>query len=429
MQRLTTSLTLLIGFLLSSWGWAQSAVDTLTYSPQQVEGIFLQNNLPLLANRLQIDQGDARILQAKVWPNPVLTLDQVQLYVNATAEESPPLFGNFWRNRQFAVQLDQLIYTAGKRKKNIVLQTQTKELAERSFIEFMQALKVELRQSLADLLYLQRTRQEGLFQLTEVNRLLAAQQSQFRQGNISRTDLYRFTALQLSLRKSIQDIQEQVTQQQQSLKTLLALPPTSYLVLADSLADPSLARLKELRLADLLALAHTQNASVQVATQERRVSEASLRLERANRVPDLTASLMYDRNGNTQLNFLGTGVSMALPVFDKNKGNIKVAQLEVQKAAILEKNKLAEVDNAVVKTWTDLTQALQFLESIDATYIDQLQNLTQGVSRSFAQRNLSLLEFLDLFDSFREGRANYFDLLRTISLRRNELNYLTGSDF
>ena len=151
-------------------------------------------------------------------------------------------------------------------------------------------------------------------------------------------------------------------------------------------------------------------------------------IERANRVPDVTLNLNYDRNGNNQLNFLGAGFAVDLPFFNRNKGNIRAAQLEVQKSGLMEKNKVAEISNSVVKTWQDLNKSITLYESIDKDYIDKLGIMTKGIIRNFTQRNMSLLEFLDFFESFRDSKGKYYEAIKNISLKKEDLNYLTGAD-
>ncbi len=407
---------------------AQSSADTLRYTSQQAESIFLQNNLPLLAEKLNIAQADAKILQAKAWPNPNFSLSEVQLFTNSTTDESPALFGNFWANRTFAAQVEQLVHTAGKRKKNIILETRNKQLAESSFTDLLQALKAEFRQTASELLYLQRVQKDLLYQQSEVSTLMHAQQAQYKEGNISQTELYRLKALMISLQAEVNDLNEQMTDRQKSLKTLMAVNPKSHLLLTDSVNTTAAAVFRQHSLDELIDLAIKQNASILSARNETQISEAQLAIERANRVPDVTLNLNYDRNGNNQLNFLGAGFAVDLPFFNRNKGNIRAAQLEVQKSGLMEKNKVAEISNSVVKTWQDLNKSITLYESIDKDYIDKLGIMTKGIIRNFTQRNMSLLEFLDFFESFRDSKGKYYEAIKNISLKKEDLNYLTGAD-
>lgn len=399
------------------------AQDTLHYTIQKTEAIFLENNLPLLAEKLQISQSEAKILQAKAWPNPNFELGEVQLYNTPNTDASPPLFGNFWRNRTFSAQLEQLVYTARKRKKNISLEVHNKALAESTFTDMLQSLKADFRQTAAELIYLQQVQGDQLYQFSVVEKLVKAQQAQLKEGNISQSELFRIKALQVSLQSDINSIHEEISGKQETLKNLMGIDAQQYLVLAATTTD-----LKEHTLSELLTLAAQHNTGILISQQEKQVSEAALVVEKANRVPDVTFNLSYDRNGNNQLNFLGAGIAMDLPVFNRNKGNIKAAQLEVQKSELLQQYKVTTVNNAVVKAYTDMHKAIELYEGIDRDYLDKLDGMMAGISRNFISRNISMLEFLDFFESFRESKAKYYEAARNISLKKESLNYLTGTE-
>jgi outer membrane protein, heavy metal efflux system len=405
----------------------QLKTDTLTYTIKQAEQVFLQHNLPLLAEKLNIDQADAKILQAKVWPNPTFSLGEVQLYKNATTDDIPPLFGNFWRDRNFTLQLEQLIYTAGKRKKNIDLEIKNKELAQHTFKDLLQALKAEFRQTATEVIYIQGVQKNWEFQLLEVNKLLKAQQSQLKEGHIAEVELYRLKALQISLQGEINSLNEQLTEAQKTLKTLMFINPESAIVIIDNTDDVSIERWKSYRLRELISLSEN-NALLQSARTQIKVNQAQLAIEKANRIPDITLNANYDRNGSVMLNFVGLGFSMDLPFFNRNKGNIRVAQYELEKSMLMEKHKVSELNNAIVKTWTDLNRAIALYESIDKDYLDKLNTLTKSIAKNFSQHNISLIEFLDFFESFRESKEKYYEAIKNINVKKEDLNYLVGSE-
>ena len=408
---------------------AEAQTDTVRYALPDAEKVFLENNLSLLAGKLEIPIAEAKILQARAWPNPNLSIGDIQFYTNGTTASAPPLFGNFWRDRTFSAQLEQLIYTARKRKKNIDLESRNKDLAASNFMDLLQSLKADFRQTEASLLYLQQIQGDQLFQLGVVNTLLKAQQAMLKQGNISQTEMYRIKALQISLQSDINETHEDLTAQQEHLKNLLALNSNVYLVLDDPIATSDMVtELEQHPLQELLTQATQHNAGIMAAQQQKQVSVAALTVEKANRVPDLSLNVNYDRAGNDQLNFMGAGVSMDLPFFNRNKGNIKAAQLAVQQSDLLEKNKITEVNNAVVKEWTDLHKAIGLYESIDTDYLDKLDTMVEGISRNFVSRNISLLEFLDFFSSFRDSKQQYYAAIRNISMKKATLNYLTGTE-
>ena len=106
-------------FLFSVLASAQNIVnDTIFLSRKNAETIFLQNNLSLISERLNIDIAQAQIIQAKIWPNPTFSVNEFNLWRNTGSEELPAIWGNYGRYQEFGASLEQLVYTAGKRKKN-----------------------------------------------------------------------------------------------------------------------------------------------------------------------------------------------------------------------------------------------------------------------------------------------------------------------
>lgn len=404
---------------------AQVLSDTLRLNVAEAEALFLENNLELLAEKLSIDQADARIMQAKAWPNPNFSFGEVNLWRNQTIEPSPPIFGSFGRNQQFAAQLEQLLLTARKRKKNLNYEIEGKEFATRAFNDFLQALKVEFRKETAELIYHQQNLADLQQQATLVSELLRAQSVQKAAGNISDAEWMRIKALQLSLQHEINVLWEDIGEGQKQLKNLMALPPNLYLVLQQDTLQTSSLRLPSLD--TLLERSARNNGQIRMAESEIAIGQASLAIEKARKTPDVSLNINYDRNGNTMLNFWGLGVSMDLPVFDRNKGNIRAAEIEVKKADLLLTNKRLETGNATIKAWQDLQKAVDLYEQMDKEYIRDLSRMSQGVGRNFLARNISLLEFLDFFESFRESKTHYYRAIRNIHIYQEELNYLTGT--
>lgn len=417
----------LLGVIIMAGKPARGQTDTLRYSIAGSEQVFLERNLLLLAGQLDISQADARIMQAKVWPNPTFTLDEVQLYINRTTDEIPAFFGNFWRNRNVAARLEQLVYTAGKRRKNIALELRNKELAQTVFQDMLQALKAEFRQTVAEIRYLQQVQEGWQLQLAEVSKLLRSQGRQLEAGNISEAQYYRLKALQISLQGELNGLAAQMTGQQKTLKTMINADARTYIVIQDTTSLQPESLLMRYTLDDLL-LRSANNAALQGARNEVKISEAQLAIERANRVPDITFNASYDRFGSVMQDFAGVGFSMDLPFFNRNKGNIKGARIAVQQRLLAEQHKQADWKNTLIKKWTDLERSIRLYNTIDGDYITRLDELTKAIAQNFSLHHISLLEFLDFFESFRESREKYYEVVRNISIQQEDLNYLVGGE-
>src|SRR5690606_14606135 len=66
-----------------------------------------------------------------------------------------------------------------------------------------------------------------------------------------------------------------------------------------------------------------QNNAVKLARQQ-------WQLEKAQRIPDVTLQMNYDRGGNIMRDFVGVGFSIDLPVFNTNKAAAKAAQFAIE---------------------------------------------------------------------------------------------------
>ncbi|TYB74029.1 TolC family protein [Bizionia myxarmorum] len=185
------------------------AQEQLVLSRADCQTIFLKENLQLLAEQLEISQAEAMVLQAKLWPNPSLTIDQVNLWatqgqLDAFDTEGLPPFksGNtFGTKQQIGVSLEQLIRTAGKRKKRIALEDITLEQSKEYFQDILRSLKVEFRNQLTELQYLLFSKTMYEEELVSLKQLTTAYQRQVELGHISNSEYIRLKALELEMAK------------------------------------------------------------------------------------------------------------------------------------------------------------------------------------------------------------------------------------
>ena len=120
-----------------------STLQAQSNTIQDLEAQFLQNNYLLIANKLNIDKADAEIVQEKLWNNPTLSISEVNLWKTYQIEEQPYLFGKYGKNQQVSVELEQLIETAGKRKKRVAIKQLEKNNALFDYEELLRELKKE----------------------------------------------------------------------------------------------------------------------------------------------------------------------------------------------------------------------------------------------------------------------------------------------
>jgi cobalt-zinc-cadmium efflux system outer membrane protein len=410
------------------------AQDTLKLNRQQCEAIFLKENLLLIAERLEISKAEAMKLQASLWPNPTISLDEINLWATqkqlAVFGEELPGFngGNFGRNQQISFSVEQLILTAGKRKKLMALEQVNVDKSQQYFQDLLRHLKYEFRLQLTQLQYLQFKRAIYLNQISSVRQLTHAYQRQVDLGNIPKGEYIRLKALELEISKQINELNKEINEVQKELKLLMRLPANVYLILSDDDYLKNIESFKSLSLSALLDTAKSIRPDLKLAELEQTYFSKLYAYEKAQRTPNLTLKGGYDRGGNFMYNFVGFGVAMDLPIFNRNQGNIRYANLGIEQSKILYEQQSLIVANEIALAWQNLNASIRFFESIEPSYEQTLDDLLNAYTKNLANRSISLLEYLDFLDAYLENKRIILEAAKDVNDKAEELNFSLGMD-
>lgn len=413
---------------------AAKAQDTLSLSRAQAEGMFLQNNLELLAEKMNIGLQEAEVLQAKLWPNPGFNFGEVNFWATKRQtggqEVSPPLWGsrNFGRNQQFAAELNQMIQTAGKRRKLIALEKTDVSRAEQAFEEVLRDLKFEFRQQLTEMQYLQLRLQSLEQQQKAVGKLVKAYQNQFEKGHIAKAEYLRLKALSLSISKEHYETSSELNEASSTLKNLMHLPAEQEFRLEQEGYYLQLRQGFQADYQQLLLTAKENRPDIRLAALDINYAEQKVRYEKSMAVPDLQLQMNYDRNGSTMLDFVGFGVSMDLPVFNRNQGNIKKAKLELEQAKVKSSLKARTAETELNQTLKELKNAAGFIQSIDSDYESSLEELLDSYNKNFSTRTISMLEYLDFLDAYLNNKDFILKANKDLNNNVQKLNYIVGTE-
>ncbi|WP_431242299.1 TolC family protein [Flavobacterium sp. P21] len=426
MKRILLTLIIIVSYKVS----AQTATlnDTIVLSRKQAESIFLEKNISLISEKLNIDIADAQVIQAKLWPNPTLTVGEINLWNNATAQQLPALWGNFGRTQQVNAELEQLVQTAGKRKKMIAMEKVGVDIAKEYFKTFLRNLKIEFRGNLTELQYTQA--QEALYkkQLAYLKTLLKAYGNQVSQGNVGKGEYIRLKASELQFLKELSDLQKDNNSLQKELKVLMNLPPTSYIKLTDEGFVPENKNLEDINVGNLMASAVDNRPDVKVLKLGNDYNDLKYKYERAKRTPDVTLGMSYDRGASLMNDFVGVGFSLDLPFFDRNKGNIKVAKLTVDQGKLETEEKTLTVQSEVLQAYQDLIVTKKLYDTVDATYEGDLDKLLDAYRKNFMQKNTSMLEYLDFVDAYMDNKSILLNSKKDLNNDLEQLRYIAGEE-
>lgn len=426
MKRILLSLLVIV----SHKGVAQIAAinDTIVLSRTQAEALFLEKNIALISEKLNIDIADAQVIQAKLWPNPTLTIGELNLWHNATAQEVPPLWGNWGKTTQVTAELEQLVQTAGKRKKMIAMEKVGVDIAKEYFKTFLRNLKIEFRGNLTELQYTQA--QEALYQkqLSSMQTMLKGYSNQVALGNIGRGEYIRLKASELQFLKEIADLRKENNSLQKELKVLMNLPATHFIKLTDDGFVPDNKNIENINLGNLMTSAVENRPDMKVIKLGNDYNDNKYKYEKAMRTPDVTLGISYDRGASTMNDFVGLGFALDLPFFSRNQGNIKAAKIAIEQGKLLTEEKTISVQSEVLQAYEDLIVTKKLYDSVEANYESDLDKLLESYRKNFLQRNTSMLEYLDFVDAYLDNKSILLNSKKDLNKNLEELRYISGQE-
>ena len=412
-----------------AFGLQLQAQEILKISREEAETMFLQNNLLLISEKLHIESQKAEVIQAKVWPNPEFSISEINLWRTTGVEPSPPFWGNFGRNQQIAFELNQLVQTAGKRKKLIALEQVDVSKAEQYFEDLLRGLKLELRNQLTDLQYNQQAIKVHQNLIENISKLTNAYKNQLDKGNISKAEYIRLKAQEMEIQKEILNLTRESNEIQKELKLLLRVNPNISIEITDDGFVKNTQPYEDVLIEQITENAKENRPDYKLALLEEEYSNKLLSYEKAQRIPDLTFGINYDRNGNTMLDFVGFGVSFDLPVFNRNKGNITKAKLQIENAKVQKEQTVLTIENEIILAYKSLQQAIDFVKNKEPDFENDLDLLLENYTKNFTSKNVSMLEYFDFMDAYLENKKIILEAQKDVNQKAEELNYSLGKDF
>lgn len=417
MKRFLSIILALLPFLYTE----ATEENRLKLTIHEAERYLADHNLRLLAEHYAVDQAEARVIQAKLFDNPVISFEQ-NVYNRINGR-----YFDFGKEGESAVELEQLIYIAGQHNKRVKLEKINHEMSAYQYEEVARSLRGELRQKFVELYFTRRSLTVYEDEIQAINDLLAIYKTQQEKGNISLLEKARLEALLLALRQEQDDLINQTTALSGELRLLLGINDQTQVepVIDESALDRI--DLSYISFADLLARL-PERPDLKIAQSKRRASEADLKLQRALAFPEVSLKGSYDKAGNFINDYWAIGLSISLPIFNRNKGNIKAAKLAILQSGQQEAYEQQQAENELYTCYARLDQAIRLYRSTDLSLAGDFSKILEGVNQSFRQRDISLLEFIDYYESYKTTCLRLNDLKREVLQALEEVNIAAGEN-
>jgi len=369
--------------------------------------LALEGNPEVAAAKRQWEATEGQVLQGRSRPNPELAY---------SLEDTRS------KTRTQSWQLNLPVELGGKRAARTKAAEKTREQAQAQLAELQATVRANVAAAYFDVL----TAQERLV-LARDSAALAKSSTdtvskRVAAGKVSPVEESKARVAEAGVRV---ELAQAASEQRNALSRLFALLgriDAPYTVLegkAENLPSvPSLADLQPLI---------SSAPGVVLARIEVDRRKALTALEQSKRVPDVTVSVGMQRSNETQRNVLLFGVSVPLPVFDRNQGNL----LEALK---LEDKARDELQGASVRLHSEVAQARERLSTITAEVQSLQQDVLPGAKSAydaatigFENGKFNFLEVLDAQRTYFTAKSQYLKALGEAHRAAADIDRLLGA--
>ncbi len=374
--------------------------------------LTLAHNPEVDATAAEIRAYEAEALQAGLRPNPVVALD----FENLAGS------GNFSGTdaTETTLMLSQAIELGGKRdERRRAAEAETAlaqsrgeitrtELRARTTRQFITVLSAQQRLQLADDL------------VTLARRALNTVEERIEAGKAPATEKLRARILVAELEIARTKETHSLTAERQSLAALLGDQFNVGTVAGDLTQLPSPPPLSELE--PLLEQSPHQTEW----DAQRQQRERILALEESRRIPDLEVGVGIRYFNDSEDNALVAGLSIPLPLFNRNQGAVAAARSRAEKVRSEQRNATLQARAALTAAWQQMSAAHEEAEALRDQVLPAAEEALAAAEYGYRAGKFPLLDVLDAQRTLIETRQSHLSALASFHQAVAELERLLG---
>lgn len=364
-----------------------SAVQAQTLTLDTALQNAFANNPELAAARWEIDIAEGGRQQAGLIPNPVVSWD-----AEDTRRDS----------RTTTIKLSQTLELGGKRGARIDVATRAQDAAALTLEQRRNGLRADVIDSYYAALRAQERLDLAQRSLALAERGLVVANGRVSAGKSSPVEATRAQVQLSEIRLELNRAQIGLTDAYRRLAASTGSATPDFQAVASQRESTPVLPAATLLLARLEQTAELRLAELQVLQ-----NEASLGLEKAQRIPDLDVSIgsQYDASVRERVNVVG--VSMPIPLFNRNQGNVLAASRRADQARDLR-------NAAELRLRTETRQALDLwqtanteVRAFNQQILPAAQNAVDSATRGFEMGKFNFLDVLDAQRTLIAARTQY----------------------
>ena len=379
----------------------------------QAHALALMKNPELAAFGWEVRAGEARALQAGLAPNPEIGVEFEDF---AGSGDLQGIDG-----AEVTVALSQVLELGGKREKRTHVAALERDLAAWDYETARLDVLTQVTQAFVTVL----SAQERLAVDTELVRLaeevLRGAKARVKAGKVPPIEETRARVALSTNRIALERAQRELTAAKERLVATWGGARSTF-----ERAEGDLESLQAIPSAETLAERIEQNPDIARWATTMAQRQAAIALEEANRIPDPTlgGGFRYFNESKDQA-FLFE-ISVPLPVFDRNQGNIQEARYLLAKAEEERRASTINVRTALAASYAELSAAFTEASALRDEVLPGAQLAFEAASEGYRQGKFQFLDVLDAQRTLFEVRGQYIEALATYHKAVAALERLIG---
>ncbi len=150
------------------------------------------------------------------------------------------------------------------------------------------------------------------------------------------------------------------------------------------------------------------------------------RLEKANRIPDVTFQVGYKANYEENNQGLIAGISVPIPLFNRNQGNVGKAYFDMLKTGDQGQQLWLLLESKLAITYEEWVRAFEDAELIQKTSLPSATSAFQLAQKGFIEGKFEYLDVLDAQRTLFEVKERYIRTLVNYHTKRADIDYLNS---
>ena len=166
---------------------------------------------------------------------------------------------------------------------------------------------------------------------------------------------------------------------------------------------------------------------LRAANTQVQLNETTFALQKFLRVPDLTVGMNYDKAGSYVRNYNSISFAIDLPLWNRNQGNIRIAQFQIEEGKQLQSQAQLQVRSDISKAYAQLLETDKLYRTVSLQFTTDYDKLLDGITKGYQNHTISLLEFIDYYETYKNSKLEFNRLQNNRLDALENLNLATGT--